>query len=36
MSAGDPSLHEAVDAEAHDDDDRQDEEFHDRSLLGPG
>ena len=36
MSAGDPSLHVAVEAEAHDDDDRQDEEFHGCSLLGSG
>ena len=26
----------AVEAEGHDGDDRHDEDFHDRSLLGPG
>ena len=37
MSVGGPCPHEAVEAEAHDDDDRQHEDgFHDRSLLGPG
>ena len=36
MSVGGPCAQEAVEAEAHDDDDRQNEEFHGRSLLGPG
>jgi hypothetical protein len=36
MSVSGPCAQEAVEAEAHDDDDRQNEEFHGCSLLGPG
>jgi hypothetical protein len=36
VSVGGSCPHIAEEAEAHDGDDRHDEEFHDRSLLGPG
>jgi hypothetical protein len=36
MSVGGSRPHVAVDAQAHDDDDRKDDELHDRSLLGFG
>ena len=36
VSVGGSCPHIAEEAEAHDGEDRHDEDFHDRSLLGPG
>jgi hypothetical protein len=36
VSVGGSCPHIAVEAEGHDGDDRHDEDFHGRSLLGPG
>jgi hypothetical protein len=36
VSVGGSCPHIAVEAEGHDGDDRHDEDFHDRSFLGPG
>jgi hypothetical protein len=36
MSVGASCPHIAEEAEAHDGEDRHDEDFHDRSLLAPG
>jgi hypothetical protein len=36
MSVGGSCPQIAEEAEAHDGEDRHDEDFHDRSLLGPG